>query len=282
MVQPTPWQAGKNPPGHTGPTSRTARAGLARRIEVAHLVTSLGPHVAALRGQWGYLFAAIGNLVTFSVLFQPWINAATLDGWIKATPFGKYEVSSSLVFLWSGKPPKPTVVNGTWAVLATVAVAFTVSAVVINLWARTEILFRVAAGSSLATAFFVVCALIHMNRKGPELRDMFGYGNTRDLGGQIGLLMRWINGNGKYPVPGLDKVSQVTASLTAWAWFGAAMAVISAVTACTQWMRNRPAGPLRIHLRIPSQLPIVITRSARPATRAPESDPAPASAEPKA
>ncbi|WP_280453781.1 hypothetical protein [Nocardia brasiliensis] len=270
MVQPTPWQAGKSPTAQAGPTGRVKQSVTRRRIEVGNIIAALGPHVASLRGQWGYLFAAIGNLVTFTVLFQPWINAATLDGRIKATPFGKFEISSSLVALWSGSPPKPATVNGMWAVLATVAIACTIFAVLINLWARTEVLNRLAAGASLAAALFVAFALVHMNRKAPELRDMLGYGNPRDLGGQIGLLMRWINGNGRYPVPGLHKVSLTTASLTAWAWFAAATAVISAVAACGQWMRNRPAGPLRI----PWRAPIVITRHSVNPTAAP--DPAPA------
>ncbi|WP_280443939.1 hypothetical protein [Nocardia brasiliensis] len=255
MMQPTPWQAGKNPPGRIGTQSRTARAETSRRIEVSHIVTALGPRVASLRGQWGYLLAAIGNLVTFTVLFQPWVNAATLDGRIKATPFGKFEISSSLVNLWAGAPPKPVTVNGTWAVLATVAATFTISAVVVNLWARAEILCRLAAGSSIAMALFVVFALVHMNRKAPELRDMLAY-SPKDVGGQIGLLMRWINGNGQYPVPGLHKVSITTASLTSWAWFAAAMAVVSAVAACVQWTRNRPSGPNRI----PWRMPVIITR----------------------
>ncbi|MFE7802598.1 hypothetical protein [Nocardia sp. NPDC057440] len=238
-------------------------------------MTTLRPYLAPLQGNWGYVVAAAGSVVTFCTLFQPWVNAATLDGRIKATPFGKFEISSSLVALWSGAPPPQAKVNGTWAVLACVAIAVTLFAVVVNLRARTTTLSHLAACSSVAMALFIVFALVHMNGKAPELRSMLGYGRTTDLGGQIGLLMRWASGNGKYPMPGIRQVSITTASLTAWAWFAAATAVVSAVAAIAQWVRNRPAGPIQIPLQIPLRMPIVITRPSSAPAPAPDSAPTP-------
>ncbi|MFC9897759.1 hypothetical protein ACFVMC_29070 [Nocardia sp. NPDC127579] len=261
MAQPTPWQGASTPPQQLGARRRAAQRVRQGRAGVAKAATALAPHATgALRGQWGYLLAAIGNIVTFTVLFQPWVNAETLDGRIKATPFGKFEISSSLVTLWSDSPLPQVQVNGMWAVSATITIACTASAVLVNLWARIELLRRLTAAASAATALFVVFAVVHMNGKAPQLRDMLGY-SPKDLGGQIGLIMRWVNGNGDYPIPGLRKVNWTTAGLTAWAWFAAALAVISAVSACFQWLRDRPAdaGPIRL----PSwRLPIAVTRRA--------------------
>ncbi|MEV6430952.1 hypothetical protein [Nocardia sp. NPDC051463] len=275
MTQPTPWQTGKNPPGQVDPPQPTARGAPHRRVELQNAMTALRPHLAPLRGNWGYVVAAVGSVITFFALFQPWVNATALDGRIKATPFGKFEISSSLVALWSGAPPQQAKVNGTWAVLACVAIAVTLFAVAINLRARTTALSHVAAGSSVAMALFIAFALVHMNGKAPELRAMLGYGRPTDLGSQIGLLMRWASGNGKYPMPGIRQVSITTASLTAWAWFAAATAVVSAVAAIAQWVRNRPAGPIQIPLQIPLRMPIVITRPAPAAAPAPTPDSAP-------
>lgn len=222
------------------------------------------------------MVAAVGSIITFFTLFQPWVNAATLDGRIKATPFGKFEISSSLVALWSGAPPPQAKVNGMWAVLACVAIAVTLFAVAVNLRARTTALSHLAAGSSVAMALFIAFAVVHMNGKAPELRAMLGYGRPTDLGSQIGLLMRWASGNGNYPMPGIRQVSITTASLTAWAWFAIAIAVVSAVAAIAQWVRNRPAGPIHIPLQIPLRMPVVITRPSSVPAPAPAPTPTPA------
>ncbi|MFQ6392414.1 hypothetical protein ACLMAJ_03060 [Nocardia sp. KC 131] len=273
MVQPTPWQAGdNNPQGQAEPPNPTSRGAPRRQIDVAKVIATLRPHLASLQGSWGYVFAAVGSIITFITLFQPWINAVARDGRIKANPFGRLQISSSLVTLWSGSPPPQVKINGTWAVLATIAITITIFATVVNLRARTEALRHLVAGTSVATALFVVFAMVHLNNKGPALRDMLGYGNPRDLGGQIGLLMRWASGNGQYPVPGLTKVSITTASLTAWAWFAAVMAVASAVAAVAQWIRNQPAGSVHLPMRISV---VTSPRAANPAP-APTPDPPPA------
>ncbi|MFD0366112.1 hypothetical protein ACFQZZ_32140 [Nocardia sp. GCM10030253] len=271
MVQPTPWQEGKTQQAQAISPSQATGGAPRRQVEVANVVASLRPHLAALRGSWGYLFAAVGSIITFFALFQPWVNASSTDGKIKATPFGKFEISSSLVALWSGSPPPTAKVNGTWAVLACVAIAVVVVAAVVNLRARTQALSGLVMGSSIAMSLFVVFALVHMNGKAPDVRNMVGNGPTRDLGSQVGMLVRWASGNGNYALPGVKRYTWTTAGLTSWAWFAGAMAVLSTVAAIAQWMRNRPAGPIHIPLR----MPIVITRPSSDAA-APHPTPAPA------
>lgn len=227
----------------------------------------LRPLLVLCRGNWGYLGAAIGSVITLYALFQPWVNASSTDGKIKATPFGKFEISSSLVALWSGSPPPAAKINGTWAVLACITIAVIIVAAVVNLRAHTQALSTLVMGSSIALSLFVVFALVHMNGKAPDVRNMVGNGPTRDLGSQVGMIVRWASGNSGYALPGVRRYTWTTAGLTSWAWFAGAMAVVSAVAAIAQWVRNRPAGPIQIPLR----MPIVITRpSSGPAQPAPE------------
>ncbi|WP_406233378.1 hypothetical protein [Nocardia sp. NBC_01009] len=274
MVQPTPWQAGKTPQAQAVSPSRAAGGAPRRQVDVANALATLRPLLAALRpvlvlcrGNWGYLGAAISGVITLYALFQPWINASSTDGKIKATPFGKFEISSSLVALWAGSPPPTAKINGTWAVLACITIAVIVVAAVVNLRAQTRALSTLVMGSSIALTFFVIFALVHINNKAPDVRNMVGNGSARDLGSQVGMIVRWASGNSGYALPGVRRYTWTTAGLTSWAWFAGAMAVVSAVAAIGQWVRNRPAGPIQIPLR----MPIVITRpSSGPAQPAPE------------
>ncbi|MEV6430953.1 hypothetical protein [Nocardia sp. NPDC051463] len=280
MVQPTPWQAGKTPQAQAVSPSRAAGGAPRRQVDVANALATVRPLLVALRpvlvlcrGSWGYLIAAIGSIITLYSLFQPWVNASSTDGKIKATPFGKFEISSSLVALWSGSPPPAAKINGTWAVLACITIAVICVAAVVNLRARTQALSTLVMGASIALSLFVVFALVHMNGKAPDVRNMVGNGPARDLGSQVGMIVRWASGNSGYALPGVRRYTWTTAGLTSWAWFAGAMAVVSAVAAIAQWVRNRPSGPIQIPLR----MPIVITRPSSGATPA---EPAPAPQQP--
>ncbi|WP_327115337.1 hypothetical protein OHB12_01210 [Nocardia sp. NBC_01730] len=253
MVQSTPWQASKTPDREAGSPSR-AEDGSRRRQFNDEIVLKV---LDSLRGYWGYLFAAAGSILTFALLFQPWLDAKAADGGIKANPFGKLQISSSLVALWSGSPPPPAHINGMWAVLAAVASAVTVFAVVINLRARSAALSYVAVGSSVAMAIFVVLAVVNLNGQASAVRGMLSAGSQRDLGTQVGQLIRWASGNGRILVPGAQRYSYVTAGLTSVAWFTVAIAVVSAVAALGQWVRGRTAGSGAI--RLPRSFPIVFS-----------------------
>ncbi|WP_406275000.1 hypothetical protein OH799_02230 [Nocardia sp. NBC_00881] len=244
MVQPTPWQASKTPDREPSSPS-SAKDGSRRREFNDEIVLKV---LAWLRGYWGYLFAAAGSILTFALLFQPWLDATGRDGGIKANPFGKLQISTSLVALWSGSPPPPAHINGMWAVLASAACAVTVFAVAINLRVRSAALSYLVVGSSVAMAIFVVLAVVHLNGQASAVRGMLGAGSQRDLGTQVGQLIRWAAGNGKIPVPGRQRVSYVTAGLTSVAWFAVAIAVVSAMAALGQWVRVRrtESGAIRL------------------------------------
>ncbi|MFQ6394745.1 hypothetical protein ACLMAJ_14920 [Nocardia sp. KC 131] len=233
MVQPTPWQASRTTRHRPADSaSRTAGSARQRRVFVPKAL-------APLQENWGYLGAAAGSVVTFLLLFRPWLTATGTDGKISADPFGGLQISTSLVTFWSGSPPPAANVNGTWGVLASAACALTVFAVAVNLRARTKALAHVAAGSSIALAVLVVSAVAHLNGKAAEVRAMTGYGHPRDLGTQVGLVVRWASGNGQMPVPGLRQVTTATAGLTSWAWLAGAISLVSAIAAIAQWIRMR-------------------------------------------
>ncbi|MFD0361995.1 hypothetical protein ACFQZZ_11135 [Nocardia sp. GCM10030253] len=240
MVQPTPWQASKT--SHRSAESPRGAAGRTpqHRVEVAKVVAKV---FASLRGNAGYLFAAAGSIITFLLLFNPWLTASGTDGTISADPFGGLQISTSLAALWSGSPPPAADVNGNWGVLATAACALTVFAVLVNLRARTKALAHLAAGSSVALALFVVFAVAHLNGKAAEVKAMVGYGSPRDVGAQVGLLVRWASGNGQFPLPGARQVSYATASITSTAWLAGAISLVSAVAAIAQWIRGRTTEP---------------------------------------
>ncbi|WP_040787219.1 hypothetical protein [Nocardia pneumoniae] len=192
-----------------------------------------------LQGNWGYLCAAAGSIVTFVLLFKPWLASGGPDGTIYSNAFGQTHITTTLVGLWSKSPPAHSNLGGQWAILATIAIFLTVLAAVINLWARTEALARLTTGSAVAMAVFITCTLVYLNGRGPELRAMLGSGPPTDIGTQIGFVIRWASGNGQYPLPGMRKVEFSTAKLTSSAITAGATAMFSAVMAIAQQIRRR-------------------------------------------
>ncbi|MEU7766495.1 hypothetical protein AB0B25_15365 [Nocardia sp. NPDC049190] len=245
MVQPTPWQAGRARQLPSGPPSQVTGVSACRSVEVTKVLTAPRPLLASLRGNAGYLCAAVGSVVTLFLLFKPWAVGSANDGKILADAFGGFQISSNLTSIWSGSPPPAAKVEGTWAVLACVAIVVTLCAVLVNLRARAAVLAHVAAGSALALAAFTVTAVVHMNGKLEEIRAMVTPGSPRDMGTQIGLAIRWAAGNGAFPIPGLRPVTYSTASLTTSAWLAGALSVVSAVAAVAQWFRGRTSSPVR-------------------------------------
>ena len=257
MVQPTPWQVSRTRQPQARSPGATERKAPRRRVEAAKVIASLQPHLASLRplmpylrGQWGYVIAAIGSLITFNLLFKPWLTTRGLDGSVTSNAFGQTRISTTLVGLWAQSPPAHANLSGKWAVLASAAITVTVAAAVLNIRARNEVLARLTAGSAVAVAFFVVFTMVYLNGKGVQLRNMVGTGRPIDPGTQLGYIIRWASGNGDYPLPGFRQVSYTTATLTSSAMWAGAMSVMSAVAATTQWMRGRTGAPIRLPWRI--------------------------------
>lgn len=244
MVYQTPWQSNES---NTGGTESAKSDSRRRRLDVEGVAAR--PVLSAFRRNWGYLPAAFGSIITFFLLFEAWIGGGRHGDKIFANAFGRLTITTSRVGMWSGKPPRTAHLNGMWGILAGIACAvtlFAVVAVVINIQGRTRVLSHVATASSVAMAFFVVVAMVHLNSKTGELRGMLGAGPARDLGTQVGLLLRWASGNGSYPVPGVRRVTYTTAGLLATAWWAGAVSLVSAVAALAQWARDNRDGSWRL------------------------------------
>ncbi|WP_159840538.1 hypothetical protein [Nocardia sp. CY41] len=243
MVQPTPWQSDEARDGRSAqPEEAKSGAVPAKAI------------LAALRGHWGYVWAAVGSLVTLVLLFQPWLTAAGADGKVSTNAFGRMEITTRFLNIWSRSAPPGARVTGFWALLASAAIIVVVFSVVVNLRLRIEALDRLATLATLAGAVLVVITVLYINSKGPELKAMVG--RKSDLGGQIGSLMNWAFGNGRLVVPGIGQVAYTSATLTPWSLLAGVTSLGSAIAAVTQWVRNGSSGLFRL----PGGIRIVTTK----------------------
>ncbi len=154
-----------------------------------------------LSGTLGYLCGGIGSLVVFALLFQPWLTAKGWDGQAQANAFGRIHAATTYLNVWSKSGPQLAHLTSVWAPLIVVAVALTVSTVLLIMrGAATGTVHAAAAISTVAVAFSVVCDVIYLQSKGSELKAMVGLGG--DLGSQAGLVFRALSGKGRYPMPG--------------------------------------------------------------------------------
>ncbi|MGQ4618716.1 hypothetical protein [Nocardia sp. R7R-8] len=238
MVQPTPWQSDETRDDRSA-QQNPAPSGAG--VPAKAILT-------ALRGHWGYVWAAVGGLVTLVLLFQPWLTAAGADGKVSTNAFGRMEITTRFLNVWSRSAPPGARITGFWALLACAAIVVAIFAVVVNLRLRIEALDRLATLATVVGALFVVFTVLYINSKGPELKAMVG--RRSDLGGQIGSLMNWAFGNGRLVVPGIGQVAYTSAALTPWALLAGVTSLGSAVAAVTQWVRNRSGNLFRLPVRV--------------------------------
>ena len=128
MVQPTPWRMNEDRQGGTTPPSRTESA-------AAQNQARLRAYISKLSGNWGYLCAAVGSLVTLILLFQPWITASGADGRARVNAFGRMQVTTAYLNVWSQAKPRTAQMTSIWAILASAAIVVTVFTVAVNLGA---------------------------------------------------------------------------------------------------------------------------------------------------
>ncbi|MGW4718373.1 hypothetical protein [Nocardia sp. NPDC004260] len=239
MVQPTPWESGE---------VRDDRS-VQQNRGVGAAVVSAKAILAALGGHWGYVWAAVGGLVTLVLLFQPWLTASGANGKVSTNAFGRMEITTRYLNVWSRSSPPSARVTNFWALLACAAIIVAIFAVVVNLRLRIGALDRLATLATLIGALFVMSTVIYINSKSPELKAMVV--RKYDLGGQIGSLISWAFGNGRLVVPGIGQASYTSATLTPWALLAGATSLCSAVAAVAQWVRNRSGNlflPVRVNI----------------------------------
>ncbi|MEV0032745.1 hypothetical protein [Nocardia sp. NPDC050793] len=240
MVQPTPWQA-KKPHAPQAVSAGPPLNWVTRpsSVDLRTFLTRLRSSSTPLRGHWGYLCTATGNIVVFFLMFKPWLLATHADGKVTATAFGHIRVTTTLVSLWSSNPPAVAPISGSWAIVASCAIGATVITVGANIRARSNLLTLLATGSAVAVTILVTITMIHLSSTGIAFRNMVGTGPIVDVGTQLGLIIRWASGNGTYPIPGHKTVSyNATANLTTTAFYACAISMISAVAAIAQWIRS--------------------------------------------
>lgn len=202
------------------------------------------------------MLAAAGSMVTLILLFQPWITAKGPDGNVAANGFGRLEITTNSMNVWSQSKPKTPPVTGIWAIFASAALVVAVCAIVLTIRQRTEWLARLTMFALVSASFFVILTLIYLNSKGADLKAMTG--RQFDLGGHVGQILSWASGRGKLLVPGTSTYTYASAGLTYWGMLAVVTSLGSAMAAVAQWLHVRRAAgnPIRLSWRVP----VVVSR----------------------
>ncbi len=197
---------------------------------------------APLRGHWGYLVAAVGAFITLVLMTRPWLVAVGADGSVQSTAFGRLDVSTKYLMVWSNSAPKTPQVSGLWAFATAAAIVLTICLVVLYFRMPSEYFARLVVFSSVGVAVLVLFTMVYLDSKGAALKALTD--RRYDLGGQVGQLLSWVKGNGKFIVPGASEAQYVaTSRFTASAVAAATIAVVSALAAVTQWLVGRGVEP---------------------------------------
>jgi len=223
MAYATPWQVNEVQLGRSENSGYRIRELTAQRFD--------------LRSDWGYLCAAGLSLLTFLLLFHPWVSATGPNGTVSANAFGRIDgfTSSS----WQSGGHDVVSISGAWAVLTTMAVAGTIFSVVLYFRVRSQTLSRLVMGTSGAAALFVLITLLYLNSKTPELRGL------TESASHAGLFS-WIFGNNMTSNLGTGEHRIASAGLDLGATLGAISAFGAALAAAAMGLRKLPITVLRM------------------------------------
>lgn len=223
--------------------TKTARDSKRRRAEAVRARAAAVRGVGTpLRGHWGYLVAAVGAFITLVLMTRPWLVATGANGSVESTAFGRIDVSTKYLTVWSKSAPKTPQISGLWAFATAAVIVLTICLAVLYFRMRSEYFARLVAGSSVAVAVLVLFTMLYLDSKGAELKALTA--RKYDLGGQVGQFLSWVKGNGKFILPGASQGQYVaTSRFTPSAVAAATIAVISALAAVTQWLLARGVEP---------------------------------------
>ncbi|WP_157172446.1 hypothetical protein [Nocardia pneumoniae] len=241
-MRPTPWQIREARYEQADSAGGTQRS---RWNDARLRAVVLGKRLrTASDGNWGHLSAAVGCVITFALLFQPWLttNTGGTDGTIHANAFGRLQVTTFWVDLWARSSVPSPKASGAWGILTSVAICVAVCSVAANLLVHAKALRHLSTAATVFVAVFTIATALYLNSKGDELTRVVSYGTARDPGTQIGLLLRWARGHDNYPAPGFLPVSYATASLTWSAILACAISLASAIAAVAQRLMDRMAA----------------------------------------
>lgn len=187
----------------------------------------------------GYNVSALGALLTFCLLFQPWVVVRGGNGSIEADAFGRLDMTTNYLTVFAQhRPPSPSI-SGIGGLLASMSILVTCLSVLIYTRMRTELIARAITITAAITAVQVLSTLLYLNSQRPAM--LASVSRQYDLGGMIGNVLAWAGGKSILPIPGVnDPVAFSSAVLTPSGLLACASALVSAIAAAVQWLADHP------------------------------------------
>lgn len=185
---------------------------------------NIGRSSSEFRCDWRFWSVAALSLLTFALLFQPWLAASGPHGAVRSDAFGRLD-GSVPVLRSAGERLTENVaaISGLWGALAAAAALLTVLGLWLYRKSRAGLLL--AIGAAVANAVFVPAALLHLHGKAPELRAMTE--DHDEIRTALGDIVHTLFGGDS----GAAATQQVTAALTTQAMICGLLVIVTAVIA---------------------------------------------------
>ncbi|MGK8505818.1 hypothetical protein [Nocardia asiatica] len=246
MAHTTPWQASEARDRGNGGSRHPARGATPRRGL-----------------DWGFLCAGATSLAAFALLFRPWLSASGSGGEARSDAFGRISGFTTGFDEYSVSKFRDVTISGAWGLLAAAAMVVTVFAVVAQVRSRSRALAHLVMASSVAGAILVLCGLLYLDARAPELRILIDQGEGFDAG----LLHRVLD---EAAAPGSGERRMAGAGLTPVALAVGVMTAAAAVLAVAQGSRRYGLSPMRALMWLVTPLPAQQAEPEQPAAVAVE------------
>ncbi|MFE7797643.1 hypothetical protein [Nocardia sp. NPDC057440] len=175
------------------------------------------------------------SLLTFAFLFQPWLSASGPAGDLHANAFGRIDGSVPELNTLGYAPANHISISGTWGMLAAITAVITLFAAMLYMVVRIEALSCLMAGASVATALFVLAAVLYLNGQAPALRDMTKHSDAMATG--LGSILRNFFGGGEGSNP--EAAQQVASAAMKTPALICGLAAAAAAAFALAELRNR-------------------------------------------
>ncbi|GAB2726264.1 hypothetical protein [Nocardia thraciensis] len=213
--------------------------------------------------QWGFVYSAGLSLITFALLFQPWLTTSGPKGQVTSDAFGRMRGVTTALGDWQeADGAHPLHVSGGGGVVAATAALMTILAVVMYLFDRRTTTALIILGSSAALALSVFCTLLYLAAKAPEFKTL------SESSGSGGGLRNILSGN----EPGVHEVA--SANLGFAALLGGVTALGALLVAVTTAVPRRAADQTATPAPEVAPTPVRAIEAAPPAppSRAPHTE----------
>ncbi|WP_328412346.1 hypothetical protein [Nocardia sp. NBC_00403] len=213
-----------------------------QKVDIQIMATStseqfkyVGTQGSGSRSGWKCWCIAALSLLTFALLFQPWLSATGPAGDLYANAFGRIDGSVPELNTLGYAPANHISISGSWGMLAAIAAVITIFAAILYLIARIEVLSCLMAGAGVATALFVLATVLYLNGKAPELRDMTKHSDAMATG--LGSILRKVFGGGEGSNP--EAAQQVASAAMKTPALICGLAAVAAAALAIAELRNR-------------------------------------------